>query len=122
MKLQNIYKSAGLVLMLGLLLQVNTAVAQFGSSSDNQQGMGEVDDAVSDGNGNSGIDNSGGYYNSNSSTTTTPVGGSGDVNPNPPGPGGDPGVPIDGGLSVLLAAGAAYGVKRMRKSPTPKGE
>jgi hypothetical protein len=23
--------------------------------------------------------------------------------------------PIDGGLSVLLAAGAAYGVKRMRK-------
>ncbi len=24
--------------------------------------------------------------------------------------------PIDGGLSVLLAAGAAYGVKRMRKA------
>jgi len=34
---------------------------------------------------------------------------------NPPGPEGDPGAPIDGGLSVLLAAGAAYGVKRMRK-------
>jgi len=33
--------------------------------------------------------------------------------------------PIDGGLSVLLAAGAAYGVKRMRKGakpPTPDGE
>jgi hypothetical protein len=34
---------------------------------------------------------------------------------NPPDPQGDPGAPIDGGLSVLLAAGAAYGVKRMRK-------
>jgi hypothetical protein len=41
---------------------------------------------------------------------------------NPPDPQGDPGAPIDGGLSVLLAAGAAYGVKRMRKPPTPKGE
>ncbi len=41
---------------------------------------------------------------------------------NPPDPEGDPGAPIDGGLSVLLAAGAAYGVKRMRKPPTPKGE
>jgi len=27
--------------------------------------------------------------------------------------------PIDGGLSVLLAAGAAYGVKRMRKGAKP---
>ncbi len=34
---------------------------------------------------------------------------------NPPDPEGDPGAPIDGGLSVLLAAGAAYGVKRMAK-------
>ncbi len=34
---------------------------------------------------------------------------------NPPDPEGDPGAPIDGGLSVLLAAGAAYGVKRLRK-------
>jgi hypothetical protein len=32
----------------------------------------------------------------------------------PPGPGGDPGVPIDGGLSLLLAAGVGYGVKKIR--------
>jgi len=44
--------------------------------------------------------------------------------------GGDPApqdTPIDGGLSVLLAAGAAYGVKRMAKKkddgqpPTSRG-
>jgi hypothetical protein len=29
-------------------------------------------------------------------------------------PGGGPEVPIDGGLSLLLAAGAAYGVKKYR--------
>ena len=29
-------------------------------------------------------------------------------------PGGGPDVPIDGGLSLLLAAGAAYGVKKYR--------
>lgn len=29
-------------------------------------------------------------------------------------PGGGPDVPIDGGLSVLLAAGTAYGVKKYR--------
>ena len=31
-------------------------------------------------------------------------------------PGGGPDVPIDGGLSLLLAAGAAYGVKKYRSS------
>ena len=31
-------------------------------------------------------------------------------------PGGGPDVPIDGGLSLLLAAGAAYGVKKYRNS------
>lgn len=30
-------------------------------------------------------------------------------------PGGGPDAPIDGGLSVLLAAGAAYGVKKYRE-------
>ncbi len=30
-------------------------------------------------------------------------------------PGGGPDVPIDGGLSLLLAAGAAYGVKKYRE-------
>ncbi len=46
-----------------------------------------------------------------------------------PGFGDDvPDVPIDGGLSVLLAAGAAYGVKKVRdrkkveKSESPKDE
>lgn len=29
-------------------------------------------------------------------------------------PGGDPDAPIDGGLSLLLAAGTAYGVKKYR--------
>ena len=29
-------------------------------------------------------------------------------------PGGGPDAPIDGGLSILLAAGAAYGVKKYR--------
>lgn len=31
-------------------------------------------------------------------------------------PGGGPDVPIDGGLSILLAAGAAYGAKKYRDS------
>ncbi len=36
----------------------------------------------------------------------------------PPDPGGDPdnaaAVPIDGGLSILLAAGVGYGIKKVR--------
>ncbi len=32
----------------------------------------------------------------------------------PPDPGGDPDVPVDGGLSILLAAGIGYGVKKIR--------
>jgi len=31
-------------------------------------------------------------------------------------PGGDPAAPIDGGLSILLAAGVGYGVKKIRDS------
>ena len=30
-------------------------------------------------------------------------------------PGTDPDVPIDGGISVLLAAGVGYGIKELRK-------
>jgi hypothetical protein len=30
--------------------------------------------------------------------------------------------PIDGGLSLLIAGGVGYGIKKMRKPPTPKGE
>ncbi len=37
-------------------------------------------------------------------------------------PGGGPDVPIDGGLSVLLAAGAAYGVKKYRDHKKGKEE
>jgi hypothetical protein len=33
----------------------------------------------------------------------------------PGGGDGDPGAPIDGGISLLLAAGAAYGVKKYRQ-------
>lgn len=33
----------------------------------------------------------------------------------PSDPGSDPDVPIDGGLSVLLAAGVGYGVRELRK-------
>ena len=36
-------------------------------------------------------------------------------------PGGGPDAPIDGGLSLLIAAGAAYGVKKYRAS-RKKGE
>lgn len=30
-------------------------------------------------------------------------------------PGNDPDVPLDGGISLLLAAGAVYGVKKIRQ-------
>ncbi len=33
---------------------------------------------------------------------------------------GDASVPVDGGVSLLLAAGAAYGIKRMRSTPDRK--
>ena len=44
-----------------------------------------------------------------------PPGGGG--NPSDPGDGGDPdaGVPIDGGISLLLVAGAAYGARKIYK-------
>lgn len=29
-------------------------------------------------------------------------------------PGGDPDVPIDGGISLLLLAGSAYGIKKIK--------
>lgn len=34
----------------------------------------------------------------------------------------DPGVPVDGGLSLLLAAGAAYGAGRLRRRAEGKDE
>jgi len=35
--------------------------------------------------------------------------------PKPNGPGLPPGTPIDGGLSILLIVGTAYGVYKLRK-------
>jgi hypothetical protein len=37
-------------------------------------------------------------------------------------PGGGPDAPIDGGLSLLLAAGTAYGVKKYRQNKKKAGE
>jgi hypothetical protein len=31
----------------------------------------------------------------------------------------DPGIPVDGGLTLLLAAGAAYGVRKLRRTSVP---
>ena len=31
-----------------------------------------------------------------------------------PGPGGDVDLPIDGGVSILIAAGVGYGIKKVR--------
>lgn len=40
----------------------------------------------------------------------------------PPDPGGDPDVPVDGGLSLLLAAGVGYGVKKIHDHRKKKSE
>lgn len=32
----------------------------------------------------------------------------------------DPGVPVDGGLSILIAAGAGYGINKLRKNARNK--
>lgn len=37
------------------------------------------------------------------------------LNAQPSDPGSDPDVPIDGGLSVLLAAGVGYGISELKK-------
>ena len=37
-------------------------------------------------------------------------------------PGGGPDAPIDGGLSLLIAAGTAYGVKKYREGKKKQGE
>lgn len=37
----------------------------------------------------------------------------GDDDPDNPGGGGDPDLPIDGGASILIAAGVAYGIKKV---------
>jgi hypothetical protein len=42
------------------------------------------------------------------------------LNAQPSDPGDDPDVPIDGGLSFLLAAGVGYGIKELRKKEAEK--
>jgi hypothetical protein len=44
-------------------------------------------------------------------------------NPPPPFNPGDPSpIPVDGGVSLLLAAGAAYGIKKVRDNRKAKSE
>jgi hypothetical protein len=44
-----------------------------------------------------------------------------DNNPNAPiDPGPDPGIPVDGGLLLLAAAGTAYGARKVWKQKQPK--
>mgnify|MGYP003433852596 FL=1 len=42
----------------------------------------------------------------------------------PDNPGGDPDIPIDGGLSLLIAAGVAYGAKKAydKRKKEPKAQ
>jgi hypothetical protein len=40
----------------------------------------------------------------------------------PTGPGTDPDVPIDGGISLLIAGGVIYGVKELRKKRNNNSE
>jgi hypothetical protein len=40
----------------------------------------------------------------------------------PPGSGGGAGAPIDGGISLLVAAGASYGINKLRKNRKAKNE
>jgi len=40
----------------------------------------------------------------------------------PPGGGGGSGAPIDGGLSLLIGAGASYGIKKLYKKKGKKEE
>ena len=37
-------------------------------------------------------------------------------------PGGDPGVPFDGGASILIASGVAYGAKKYKDRKSKKSE
>jgi hypothetical protein len=43
-----------------------------------------------------------------------------EITPDMIGQGGDPDVPIDGGISALLIAGAAYGARRLKKNERHK--
>ena len=42
------------------------------------------------------------------------------IHAGPPGGGGGSGAPIDGGLSLLIGAGASYGIKKLYKKKERK--
>jgi len=42
--------------------------------------------------------------------------------PGPPDPSGDPDLPIDGGVGILLAAGIGYGIKKIREERNRKNQ
>jgi hypothetical protein len=44
------------------------------------------------------------------------------IHAGPPGGGGGAGAPIDGGLSLLIGAGASYGIKKLYKKKGKKEE
>jgi hypothetical protein len=44
------------------------------------------------------------------------------VHADPTDPGSDPDVPIDGGLSILIAAGVGYGINELRKKKAGKSD
>lgn len=44
------------------------------------------------------------------------------VKAQPPDPGTDPNAPIDGGLSLLIAAGVGYGAKKIREKKKQQEE
>ena len=44
------------------------------------------------------------------------------IHAGPPGGGGGAGAPIDGGLSLLIGAGASYGIKKLYKKKDRKEE
>ena len=44
------------------------------------------------------------------------------VHADPTDPGSDPDVPVDGGLSILIAAGVGYGMNELRKKKAAKSD
>ncbi len=117
----NIFNQAtkvGTMLLLGFVLHTTVATAQSDEVEyqDAQSGMGEDNDDRLRRQQEEEDRNNSNYNNAQASS-----GAANEDGANPPDPEGDPGLPIDGGLSVLLAAGAAYGVKRMRNPHPLKG-
>lgn len=114
MKIFHPATKATAALLLGFLLQTTTAQAQSETSEVEYE---EAPSSISEDNDDRLRRQQEEEDRNRSHNYSAPSTGSAanDDGANPPDPEGDPGAPIDGGLSVLLAAGAAYGVRRMRK-------